>query len=228
MNGFLEVALSICSKPGTILFDEVSAFGFDLPGSGIKLILLRLMDYIIQFDIHLFHLINQVWTTPLLDQIMSFMRNQFVWGPLYVFMIVYLIFNFGTKGLVYCLFLIGLIALSDQVSSQLIKKNVRRLRPCNQVELQDQRRLLVRCGSGYSFTSSHAANHFTFAVFVVMAALNFIGRARYLFLLWAACIGYAQVYVGVHFPMDVFFGSLVGCLAGFMGAKIYNTVLYKA
>lgn len=185
------------------------------------------MEYLIQFDIHLFHLINQSWTAPVLDPVMSILRNQYVWGPVYVFLIGFLLFNFGTKGLVYCLFLIGLLVLSDQVSSQWIKNNVKRLRPCNQVELQDQRRLLVRCGSGYSFTSSHATNHFTFAVFAVFASLNFMGRWRYILLFWAACIAYAQVYVGVHFPFDVIVGGVVGSLIGYLGAFIYNRLVYK-
>lgn len=185
------------------------------------------MDYLLQLDLQLFQQINQVWTSPGMDPIMTFMRNQYVWGPVYAFLIVFLIFNFGARGLVYCLFLIGLLIVSDQVSSQLIKKSVKRLRPCNQVELQDQRRLLVRCGSGYSFTSSHATNHFTFAVFVVIASLQFMGRLRYILLIWAAWIAYAQVYVGVHFPSDVLVGTLLGSLIGFLGGKLFNALLYK-
>lgn len=185
------------------------------------------MEFLIRLDFHLFHLINQVWTSPMLDAIMAFMRNQYVWGPLYVFLIVFLLFNFGAKGLYYCLFLIGLLIISDQVSSNLIKNNVKRLRPCNQVELQDQRRLLVRCGSGYSFTSSHATNHFTFAMFVLVASLNYLGKARFIMLIWAGWIAYAQVYVGVHFPFDVFVGTVVGSLIGYFGALVYNKILYK-
>lgn len=185
------------------------------------------MDYLLQLDLQLFHLINQVWISPVLDPVMAFMRNQYVWGPVYAFLLVFLLFNFGSRGLMYCFFLVGLLIVSDKVSSELIKKNVKRLRPCNQVELQDQRRILVRCGSGYSFTSSHATNHFTFAFFVMMASLDFMGKARYVLLIWAACIAYAQVYVGVHFPFDVLAGALVGSIIGFFGAKLFNGLVYK-
>lgn len=186
------------------------------------------MDFLIHLDLQLFHWINQVWTNPFMDQIMPFFRNQYVWGPLYVFLIAFLLFNYGKKGGVYVLFLIGLIIVSDMISSQLIKKNVRRLRPCNQIELQEERRLLVRCGSGYSFTSSHATNHFTFSAFIVFAALNFMGIFRYVFLIWALIIAYAQVYVGVHFPFDVLVGSLLGFSLGFIGSRFYNHIFYKA
>lgn len=180
------------------------------------------MDYIVQLDLRIFHLINQVWVHPCLDMILSFSRNQFVWTPLYVFLLGFLIFNYGSKGLSLSLFAIVLVILSNLVSSELIKKNVRRTRPCNEVSLEQNRRVLVHCGTGYSFTSSHATNHFCFSVFIILAAGPYLHKARYLFLLWAAVIGYAQIYVGVHYPMDVIFGSLLGILIGWVGAVCFK------
>ncbi|MBK8556199.1 MAG: phosphatase PAP2 family protein [Lewinellaceae bacterium] len=72
----------------------------------------------------------------------------------------------------------------------------------------------VSCGGGYSFTSSHAANHFAVAVFL---AAVFGGLSRWLrpgLLLWAAVISFAQVYVGVHYPGDVLAGALLGAIIG--------------
>ena len=185
------------------------------------------MEELLSFDYRLFHLINQVWVSPGLDAFMMFMRNQYVWGPLYIFLVGFVLFNYGKQGGLYLLLLICTLSVSDLVSSRLIKKNVERLRPCNQVELEGQRRVLVRCGSGFSFTSSHATNHFTVATFMVASSFNFLGKARFLFLVWAACIAYAQVYVGVHFPTDVLAGSLVGAFIGFTGSKISNFFLYR-
>lgn len=181
-----------------------------------------MMDSLVHYDFYLFHLINEVWTHPYLDMFLSFMRNPNVWVPLYVFMISFLLFNFGKKGGVFILVLIATILFSNLISSELIKKNVRRLRPCNESTLVNHRRLLVACGTGYSFTSSHATNHFCMASFIFLTGSAFIGRWRYVFLIWAAVISYAQVYVGVHFPIDVLSGCIVGCLAGWMGSFIYN------
>jgi undecaprenyl-diphosphatase len=44
---------------------------------------------------------------------------------------------------------------------------------------------------------------------------------RFLFLGWAAIIAYAQVYVGVHYPLDIFFGSLIGIVVGYFNGKIF-------
>lgn len=40
--------------------------------------------------------------------------------------------------------------------------------------------------------------------------------------LWAFAISYAQVYVGVHFPFDVFCGAIAGLILGYIPAKIFN------
>ena len=75
-------------------------------------------------------------------------------------------------------------------------------------------RSLVKCGGGYSFTSSHATNHFAMAAFVLVL----FGR-RYRWLkaplwFWAFSISYGQVYVGVHYPLDIFGGALLGIAIG--------------
>jgi membrane-associated phospholipid phosphatase len=40
--------------------------------------------------------------------------------------------------------------------------------------------------------------------------------------LWAFAISYAQVYVGVHFPFDIFSGAIVGIITGSIPAIIFN------
>ena len=181
-----------------------------------------MFESLLHYDFQLFHLINEVWTHPYLDSFLAFMRNSFVWTPLYVFLISFFLFNFGKRGGILILFLISSIVFSNIISSELIKKNVKRLRPCNESTLLHHRRTLVQCGTGYSFTSSHATNHFCFASFILLTGVGFIGRWRYLFLLWAAVISYAQIYVGVHFPIDVIGGCIVGLLSGWLGSLFYH------
>ena len=78
------------------------------------------------------------------------------------------------------------------------------------------------CGSGYSFTSSHATNHFAIALFLVLLWGRKHPFLRYLFPLWAASIALAQVYVGVHYPLDIFVGSLLGVGIGVLGYFSYR------
>ncbi len=180
------------------------------------------MQHLLQMDLQLFHQINQVWVHPHLDLFLSFMRNSYVWFPLYVFLISFLVFNFGKQGLFYLIFAISMVIFSNLLSSELIKKSVKRTRPCNEVTLEGKRRTIVHCGGGYSFTSSHATNHFCVSVFLFLTGINFIGRWRYAFLVWAAVICYAQVYVGVHYPLDVICGSALGTITAILGSMVFK------
>jgi lipid-A-disaccharide synthase len=61
-----------------------------------------------------------------------------------------------------------------------------------------------------AFPSGHAAGAFACAAGLVYA---FRGRRRWLWLLPAAFVGVTRVACGVHFPLDVAAGALLGCAA---------------
>lgn len=185
------------------------------------------MTELLQFDEQLFRLINMTWHNDFLDTILPFWRNKVNWIPLYLFMIILIIRKMKVKSLYLLLGLGLMIGASDTISSQVIKKSVKRERPCRAAQLEPDVRLLVHCGGGYSFTSSHATNHFAIAVFLVLTAAGVFGYWRYLLLLWAFFVAYAQVYVGVHYPVDVFFGALLGSFIAWVFASIVNRFILK-
>jgi len=150
------------------------------------------------------------------------MRNKYVWIPLYIFIISFTLFNIKSKGIFLVLFLLLSVGLADYTSSSVVKKTIKRPRPCRQVELQEEIVLMVHCGSGYSFTSSHATNHFALAVFIFLTLGKLGWYFRWPFILWATIIAYSQVYVGVHFPLDIISGAILGTLIGFILAILFN------
>ncbi len=181
------------------------------------------MNELLQLDRAVFSLINDAGHTPWLDAIMPLLRNRFLWTPLYVALLGFVVWKFGwTKGAVFILAVVVAAGVSDVCSSRIIKESVERLRPCNEPAFKDQVNLLVHCGSGYSFTSSHAANHFAVAVFLVFTLGQSYRRLRLPLILWAASIAYAQVYVGVHYPLDVVCGALLGTLIGWGVSVAYR------
>ena len=98
-----------------------------------------------------------------------------------------------------------------------------RLRPCADPEMEFKVRLLLNyCSGGYSFTSSHATNHFGFAMFVTQTLKPYITKYRWILFVWAGTIAYGQVYVGVHYPLDIVVGAFLGCGIGYMVASFYN------
>lgn len=183
----------------------------------------RLLQTILEWDSWLFLKINTVFTHPLLDKIFPLWRDSELWVPFYLFLIVLAIVNFGKKAWSWILFAIINVALTDQASSSLIKNWFARIRPCNEELLVGKMRLLLEhCSGGFSFTSSHATNHFGFAMFVFLTTRHLFGKwGKWLFV-WAATISYGQVYVGVHYPIDILFGALLGSGIGALTAGYYN------
>ena len=174
-----------------------------------------MFDQLLQFDYDTFIFINQGLANVVFDFLMPLIRNKYFWSPLYLFLLVYLIINYKMQSLIVIGGIILTIVLADQISSNLIKHAVERLRPCNDPFFSDNVRLLLNsCGSGYSFTSSHAPNHFALSTFlfsVFSSKAKWIAPAVYI---WAILVAFAQVYVGVHFPLDVLSGALVGTIIG--------------
>ncbi|MBK8953405.1 MAG: phosphatase PAP2 family protein [Chitinophagaceae bacterium] len=115
------------------------------------------------------------------------------------------------------------VALTNYISSDIIKELVWRPRPCRDAAIAHQVRFIVEyCPQSSSFTSSHAVNHFGMAAFIYLTGRNLFGKWLQLFFLWAFIVIYAQVYVGVHYPLDVLCGAVVGMLTGYLTASIFN------
>lgn len=175
------------------------------------------------WDIFFFYKINTVWTNGLLDNVFPWWRDATTWYPVYLFLLVFILINFGWKAWTWILFLILNIIITDQLSSTVIKHWLPRLRPCNDPLMHGLVRMLINhCGAGNSFPSSHATNHFGAAFFLFFTLKPYLKNWCYLFFFWAATISYGQIYVGVHYPVDVISGAILGSVIGYSIATIYN------
>ena len=181
----------------------------------------------LEFDQYLFSLINESMSSSFLDPLMVGWRNEYLWIPLYVFLIGFIIVNYKKKAYWLLFFIVLNFGLTDFISSSIVKPLVERPRPCHPESNMENVRLLIPCGSGFSFTSSHACNHFGLAFFLIFT----LGRLRkYLLLplfIWAFLVAYAQVYVGVHYPLDVISGAFLGVLIALVTSSTYKFSLKK-
>jgi undecaprenyl-diphosphatase len=180
------------------------------------------IDNLLKLDHIIWVKLNNEWHFRLLDEIMPIMRNQYTWAPVYAFLLFFSIWKFGKKGLFWSLAYFISFALCDYISAGIIKEAVMRLRPCNDPINSLHMRLLVECGSGYSFPSSHATNHFGMSFFLYFTLGSFYKWIKPIVILWAFLVAYAQVYVGVHYPLDVCTGAILGSIIGYFMAKIFN------
>lgn len=172
------------------------------------------MEYLLYLDKEVFVFINQSISNPVFDVLLVFMRNRIVWIPLYFFIASFLTFNFGKKGLTILLFALITGGFSDYMSSSIIKPLVARPRPCNEKAIDIKVINRIDCGGAYSFPSSHATNHFALGMFFFLFFRKIIKKYASLFLIWAGLIAFSQVYVGVHYPLDVIGGAILGSTIG--------------
>jgi len=94
-----------------------------------------LLNAIIEFDRWLLIKINNDWSNSFCDSIFPVYRHSDFWIPLYFFLFIFMILNFGWRSFFWMLFL-GLTAgICDQISSGLIKDMVGRIRPCGDSSL---------------------------------------------------------------------------------------------
>ena len=181
------------------------------------------MNSITQADKFLFQLINQSGRNSLFDSIMPFLRNALFWAPFYLFIFIWVLTRFSKNKWWWVLFAALLPVVTDFVSSDIIKNQIFRLRPCNDPSLINQCNFLLSYRpQSSSFTSSHATSHFGMATFYYLTLKTFIGKWSRLFFVWAGLVCYAQVYVGVHFPLDVICGGIIGSMIGYLFAFTFN------
>jgi undecaprenyl-diphosphatase len=176
---------------------------------------LSILSTLLRFDHWLFNKINQEWIFPAFDLIMPVVRQEEIWYPFYLFLLVFTIYNFRLKGLWWSATLIMTVIISDLISGSLIKTLVFRYRPCQDPDFMDRVRLLLNyCPSHPGFPAASASNHFAAAWFIFIT-LNQTGSWRWLVFPWALIVSYGQVYVGVQYPLDVAGGIVIGTAIGY-------------
>ena len=165
------------------------------------------MNFLKNIDLALFQFINGTLSNPFFNWLMPIVTNQDFWIIPIVLLWLGLIIFGKTKGKIAAVILLVAVGTTDIVAAQIIKPFFMRLRPSH--ILIDGINLL---GGKYGFVSNHSANMFCAAVIY-----------SYFYKQWkipaftlAALIGFSRIYVGVHYPGDVFFGGVLGYLIGWL------------
>ena len=185
------------------------------------------MDYIDNIDSSLFLFLNGLHA-DWMDKAMVLLTDMWVWLPLYLLLIYWTVKQYG-KRCWWVFVAVGLVVLcSDQLASHVCKPVFQRLRPCYNVDFQGLIHLPKGLAGGkYGFVSSHAANTFAIATFLIPVLKKHNPWTAILLFFWAVVSSYSRIYIGYHYPGDILCGALLGALIGLIFWKVFQIVQRK-
>lgn len=171
-----------------------------------------MLNYILQFDTNLFYVLNGRLNNYILDFFMPFITTtgNFIWVLIFSWVTILILGNWQNRK---TLILVVLCVLMSDFLTETLKHIVQRTRPCN---ILSDIRLLVGCTKSFSFPSGHATNAFAAAVYLSYTYRKYLP----ILFLFAILIAYSRIYVGVHYPIDVAVGALIGSIGAILVIKI--------
>ena len=159
-----------------------------------------MIDLLYSIDVALFHFLNHTIANVVFDVVMPFLTdlNKILVGRLLAAVVwILLLVKGAKKERIVALVLVPLLFFTDQLTSQILKNIFLRPRPCHEIDgvrLVANVRLLVDCGSGFSFPSAHAVNNIAAATYFSY----FYRKWTWAFFTFAGLVALSRIYVGVH------------------------------
>jgi undecaprenyl-diphosphatase len=176
-----------------------------------------MLEVLRTWDARLFFLINEHWTSPLLDRVLPWLTDARHYTIPFILGALALLVAWRLRGLRFLLMAVVGVLIADAISTHLVKHVFWRTRPCVALEAV---RLLAGCVNSPSFPSNHAVNGSALATLAVLH----LPKMGPLALALAFVVGYSRVYVGAHYPLDVLVGSILGILIALVLSRVMTLI----
>lgn len=178
-----------------------------------------MLEKLLQWDRDTFVYLNSLGIEKY-DGFWSTVTNIATWIPLFVLFLVLVFVKFPKKDALHkFLTVLGLVVFVTAIT-HLTKISVARLRPNNTEEINTLIRIL-KSPTDYSFFSGHASSSFSITMLMYLFLRKKLKWAI-LFFIWPILFTVSRIYVGVHFPIDIIVGAIVGLLSGWLFYALYK------
>ncbi|MCH2489645.1 MAG: phosphatase PAP2 family protein [Flavobacteriales bacterium] len=185
-----------------------------------------MIDQLLQYDTEVFLYLNQLGNTHW-DGFWRIVTLKWSSIPLYAFLLFLVYKRFGPKGTLIIMVCAALLVTATDQLANLFKYGVARPRPCQVESLKDTMRFVAeRCGR-YGYFSAHAASSMGVAVFLGLSLQKWYRYLPFLLLFWAAVVAYSRIYLGVHYPLDILTGMVIGGGIGWLVYRLQNYLRFR-
>ncbi len=185
-----------------------------------------MIEQLLEYDTELFLFLNNLGS-PIWDDLWLIVTNKIASIPLYAILLFLLYKHYGLKSIIIFIITVALMITFTDQTTNVFKRFFERPRPCGVADLIDQMRFIaIRCGK-YGFFSGHASNSMSVAVFTGLMLKSYYKNLIFILLLWSFIVAYSRIYVGVHYPLDIFCGMTFGAISGFLFHKLASYLLQR-
>jgi len=188
-----------------------------------------MLETLLEYDKELFLFLNNLGGNSW-DGFWLFVTNKYNSIPIYLLLLVLSYAHLGLKKTLLVLVSVSLMILCVDQLTNLFKYGVERLRPCFDADVNElMRQVRDSCQNRgqFGYFSAHAANNFSVAVFFSILLRSMRAPIGIFLVVWAILISYSRIYIGVHFPLDVLTGVLIGSLFGWVFAKLTILAVHR-
>jgi undecaprenyl-diphosphatase len=178
------------------------------------------MSWLVDIDTALLRLLNLQWTNPFLDRVIPVFSHFDAWKIPLIVLLLIIVIRERLKGILIGVGLGLTILLSEAMCTLVVKELIDRIRPCH---IHEWVRLIEGyCPKSPAFPSSHATN--------ITAGITYLSFffPRWLFVMvpLALLVGYSRVYLGVHYPLDVVGGAILGAGCGWAVFAVFKKFVF--
>ena len=184
-----------------------------------------MIDNLLELDKIIFIFLNGLGS-PSFDIFWLIITNKILNAIIYLLLAFYFFKKTNFKYFSLMILTISVLILFTDQFTNFIKHTVSRPRPCHEADLESVIRLVKEnCGGAYGYFSAHASNSFALAFFFS----RLFSKQKWLTIMlisFAFIVSYSRIYIGVHYPLDVFSGIILGSFSGYIIYSFWKKFIF--